>query len=656
MTGIKISNLPAATTPLTGAELVPIVQGGGTSQTSVANLLGGPAGSSLVGYLPAGTGAVATTVQTKMRESVSVKDFGAKGDGITDDSTKIEAASLSLFLAGGGDLILPPGTFILGTLSADVNSINSYITLRNGVNIIGSGRGVTTLKIKSGENTRFTASNAPNVMATTQAGLLSNVRIADLTIDWNGANNLLNSGMTVRNNASILTINGAENVTVERVNFKECPGNQDIYFKNQNYATTPGSNMVVRDCEFKNVGSGLTGNYNLDHTSVYICEDDSIVDNCRFNSSIMVNGTCFELHGSRNSARGNKSNYFGRGFYLASDYADVTDFTVVDGFHNNCAASFAISAQTYAVNNCVVSRNTFRQAAGLTFGSVNYFLNGSTIASNDRLEITDNIFIGLSYANNRFAQHYKTADFVFDRNTVKGFADVTNGYGIISANQDIGGSRVAHSISICDNIWDDVLVPISYVPATLGVDLLRIQNNTFYVAAGGGTAGADLNLNSGTGVVSGNRAKGFTSVCKLLGSNDIAGGDVFTIGSVAYTPAVVGSTTAGAGTYSVQSGTYQIDGKRCKGKIGLSWSAHTGTGNIRVSLPFTSKTGGSVSDAATIVYVNTLTWVAGSILFGTIDPNTNYVGMYSAPSAGSAAAVPMDTAAILYLTFDYELP
>ena len=42
--------------------------------------LAGSTGSSLVGYKPAGTSAVATTVQAKLRQIVSVNDFGAVGD------------------------------------------------------------------------------------------------------------------------------------------------------------------------------------------------------------------------------------------------------------------------------------------------------------------------------------------------------------------------------------------------------------------------------------------------------------------------------------------------------------------------------------------------------------------------------------------------
>ena len=45
MSNVKISALPAATTPLTGTELVPLVQSGVTSQVAVSNIKTAPAGS-----------------------------------------------------------------------------------------------------------------------------------------------------------------------------------------------------------------------------------------------------------------------------------------------------------------------------------------------------------------------------------------------------------------------------------------------------------------------------------------------------------------------------------------------------------------------------------------------------------------------------------
>jgi hypothetical protein len=64
--------------------------------------------ASNITYNPAGAGAVATTVQTKLREVVSVKDFGAVGDGVADDTTAFTAA-----LASGKSVFIPEGLYLI---------------------------------------------------------------------------------------------------------------------------------------------------------------------------------------------------------------------------------------------------------------------------------------------------------------------------------------------------------------------------------------------------------------------------------------------------------------------------------------------------------------------------------------------------------------
>ena len=75
--------------------------------------------SNLVTYTPAGTGAVDTTVEAKLRENISVKDFGAVGDGTTDDTTAITNAISKI--ASGGVLEFPFGTYkITSAISQDI--------------------------------------------------------------------------------------------------------------------------------------------------------------------------------------------------------------------------------------------------------------------------------------------------------------------------------------------------------------------------------------------------------------------------------------------------------------------------------------------------------------------------------------------------------
>lgn len=81
------------------------------TQTQVASAVAAAysAGSTAdaVTFLPEGTGAVSRSVQSRLRDVVNVKDFGAVGDGVTDDTAAIQAA-INHVASIRGSLYFPP--------------------------------------------------------------------------------------------------------------------------------------------------------------------------------------------------------------------------------------------------------------------------------------------------------------------------------------------------------------------------------------------------------------------------------------------------------------------------------------------------------------------------------------------------------------------
>jgi hypothetical protein len=73
-----------------------------TNETGVIN----SGNATAISYTLTAPGAVAQTVQTKLEQYVSVKDFGAVGDGVTDDTATIADA-----LATGASVYFPEGTY-----------------------------------------------------------------------------------------------------------------------------------------------------------------------------------------------------------------------------------------------------------------------------------------------------------------------------------------------------------------------------------------------------------------------------------------------------------------------------------------------------------------------------------------------------------------
>lgn len=76
-----------------------------------------------VNFTQAGTGAVQRTVESKLKDVVSVKDFGAVGDGVTDDTAAIQAA-----INTGKPIFFPLGTYATNGLIRAVNGQGIYLS------------------------------------------------------------------------------------------------------------------------------------------------------------------------------------------------------------------------------------------------------------------------------------------------------------------------------------------------------------------------------------------------------------------------------------------------------------------------------------------------------------------------------------------------
>ena len=104
------------------------------SAAAAAALVGAPAGAAIDAHLGGSSTGLITTVAGKVAKGdlvVNVKDYGAVGDGVADDTTAFQAA------LNAGDTFVPSGTY----------KITSTLTMPTGRELVGAGAKGSTLTI-----------------------------------------------------------------------------------------------------------------------------------------------------------------------------------------------------------------------------------------------------------------------------------------------------------------------------------------------------------------------------------------------------------------------------------------------------------------------------------------------------------------------------
>lgn len=173
MPDVKISQLPAVPggTEIQGTDILPMNVGGVTRRPTLLALMRDGIKNALA-FIQAGAGAVYRSPLDKLRERVSVKDFGAVGDGVTDDTAAFLAAIASL--PGGGRIYVPRGWY----------RITASLPLHSGLCFYGDG--CTNLTFGTPTNNErpshiFIDSNTGTLFTHTMDVQLESVRFFDIS-------------------------------------------------------------------------------------------------------------------------------------------------------------------------------------------------------------------------------------------------------------------------------------------------------------------------------------------------------------------------------------------------------------------------------------------------------------------------------------------
>lgn len=236
-------------------------------------------------FTQSGTGATERTIDSKLKDVVSVKDFGATGDGTTDDTAAIQAAIDSL--TSGGVVYFPPGTYRIARTTG--TNDNYGLKVVNSNTVLQGNR--ATLRRYNTDISTY-ANAYPILFIGTpdsnSASATENVEVVGLIFTGEDTRHS-SSGSAESDKRHAIEVKNTINVSIKdcRFNaidsgaiFTQGPWTYD-YVNSVYYNTTKNYRLRVTNCVF-NANSHSTAGRALIHAVNLRGVDDAVVSNNQF--------------------------------------------------------------------------------------------------------------------------------------------------------------------------------------------------------------------------------------------------------------------------------------------------------------------------------------------------------------------------------------
>lgn len=382
-------------------------------------------------------------------------------DGTTDQTEILQA--VAALPSGGGTVLLSEGTF-----SIDAVLTNPFVS---GLTLRGQGRDVTVIKLANGANSRLI----------THSTAVSNVTLADLTIDLNGSNQSDGAARDDRSGLHLINVTGLQllNSTI-----KNCRHGAAVRMSICDYTLIQGCRFLdngvsgaafVSDHTFcrNSTHYRVIGNSYLNGTDTGTAQDgvtySQVVGNTYENCDIGITSANSATEGASpaascayNTMVGNTIK--GRGASDDSSGIKISNFgnntgtnikmvTVIGNTISNCDRGMWVEH----VDRCVISGNVIDDCQGSNKQSILLTTSGTS----NNITITNNIidatgatafrFSGGTTNNLTLANNNITAASTYINGTITASMKIYNNRGYVTENGGTAsvadGGTIAHGLS-----------------------------------------------------------------------------------------------------------------------------------------------------------------------------------------------------------------